>query len=290
MAGLTIGGTNLASFVSEQSEEQPTWLDFGKMIGQMTGDYRILEFITGYSGLQQFLFRTPKWPIGGVYFDGILRTEHMSRVRPTQYPVQTGVTMTDHAIIEPAELTIDVMMTDAASDNLMGQVDGDGNLANFVGFAATNALGAKAGDIIGTAYKVYEQTQAMDYSNILDIVGGPQPVTQAGPGRSVNQWNVLKKMQLARVPIQVETRLQTYSNMIIEELSAPDDYQTLNALKCTVRLKEIIFANVAETTVSARAASTAAESSSGQVPVKTGDDVNKTAAEVVVEEMAGVFS
>lgn len=285
MVGLTIGGQNLASFVSEQNPAKPSWMDFGKVIGQMTGNYKVLEFLTGYEGLQQFMFRTPKWPIGGIYFDGILRTEHMSRVRPTTYPVQTGVTMTDHAIIEPAELTIDVMMTDCATDNMMA---GAGNSGDFLAFAANNLIGGKAGGIIGQALKIYEMTKNMDYSNFLDLVGG-SPVTQAGPGRSVNQWNLLKEMQLSRVPIIVETRLQTYSNMIIEELSAPDDYQTLNALKCTVRLKEIIFANVAETTVSARAACTAAESSGGQTPVQTGEPAT-TAAYEIKKAGGSVFS
>jgi hypothetical protein len=51
--------------------------------------------------------------------------------------------------------------------------------------------------------------------------------------------------------------------MIIEELSAPDDYMTLNALKCTVHLKQIIFANVAETVESKRPAATSGPTSGG---------------------------
>jgi hypothetical protein len=70
-------------------------------------------------------------------------------------------------------------------------------------------------------------------------------------------------MQLERAPLTVTTRLQTYENMIIEELSAPDDYMTLNALKCTVHLKQIIFANVAETVESKRPASTTGPTSGG---------------------------
>ncbi|WP_371374911.1 phage baseplate protein [Sporomusa aerivorans] len=83
-----------------------------QQITKLTGKYELVNMVSGIANLDTFLFRTPKWPIGGVYFDGIMRTEHVSRVRPTQYPVQTGVTMTDHAIIEPAELTIEVMMSD----------------------------------------------------------------------------------------------------------------------------------------------------------------------------------
>ena len=56
----------------------------------------------------------------------------------------------------------------------------------------------------------------------------------------------------------IETRLGTYNNMLIEELSAPDDLKTLHALRCTVRLKEAIVANVSENKVSARPAATPA--------------------------------
>ena len=106
------------------------------------------------------------------------------------------------------------------------------------------------------------------YSNYLDLTCKPPALVQPGETRSINAWQALKQMQLERVPITVETRLQNYSNMIIEELSAPDDYKTLHALKCTVRLREIIFANVAETQVSARESSTAGETAGGATPVE----------------------
>lgn len=261
--GLSVDGFNYFSDFME-GEKKPNWMQFGAQIGAMVGDYRILNFITGFEGLDQFAFRTPKWPIGGMYFDGILRTEHVSRVRPTTYPVQTGVTMTDHAVIEPAELSIEVMMTDTAPNNLIGDSRG-----SLVGFAAGNLFGGALGGIVGTAFSVYNSLQAMDYSNIAELTCKPPPVVHAGSGRSVMQWQALKSMQLSRVPINVETRLQNYSNMIIEELSAPDDVQTLNALKCTVRLRQIIFANVAETSVSARPAASAGDTSGGTVPADT---------------------
>ena len=66
--------------------------------------------------------------------------------------------------------------------------------------------------------------------------------------------------------------------MIIEELSAPDDAKTLHALKATVRLREIIVADVAETKVSARAASYE-QSSGGQVQAQT--EINDTALEKI---------
>ena len=256
--GLSVDGILYFKDVID-NKKVPDWLDFSRQIAKLTGNYTLLNYATGYANLSNFLFRLPKWPIGGVYFDGIMRSEHLSRVRPTQYPVQTGVTMTDHAIIEPAELTIEIMMTDAATNN-------------YISIDPILSL-------------MYQSVQAIRiYSNILPHA--PNPITLGGKGRSAQAWLLLKIMQQSRVPITVETRLQTYYNMIIEELSTPDDYKTLNALRCTVRMKEIIFAEAAETQTSARAAATTNNSNGGQTPA-TVTDVNKTAAKGIGDAIGG---
>jgi len=236
-------------------KKTPGWMDFSQQLAKLTGNYTLLNMVSGIENLSTFLFRTPKWPIGGVYFDGILRTEHMSRIRPTQYPVQTGAVMTDHAVIEPAELTIEVMMSDCHTTSFVS------------GFAFIDAI--------------WQALQIIKlYSNFVEMeqVG-------MGDGRSARTWKTLRSMQLSRTPIVVETRLQTYNNMLIEELSAPDDVKTLHAFKCTVRLREIIFAEAAETKVSARAAA-ATPSSGGQTPA-TSADTNKSALRAAQDAMGG---
>lgn len=255
--GLSIDGILYFNDVLS-GKKVPTWMDFSQQIAKLTGSYTLLNFVTGYTNLTNFLFRVPKWPIGGMYFDGIMRTEHLSRIRPTQYPVQTGVVMTDHAVIEPAELTIEIMMTDAATEN----------------YISTDPI----------LEFMYMNLQTMKiYSNILSCK--PDMTTMYGNGRAARAWLSLKAMQQSRVPITVETRLQTYNNMLIEELSAPDDYKTLNALRCTVRLREIIFAEVAETQTSARAAATT-DASNGQAPAQV-QGVDKTAIRAAADK-AGI--
>lgn len=279
--GLSIDGINyFADIVS--GKQKPDWMQVGVEVGKITGHYEIANFLSGYKNMEQFLFRTPQWPIGGMYFDGIMRSEHVSRVRPTNYPVQTGVTMTDHAIIEPVELTIEIMMTDSSADSYM-------NLSPFVSGVLQKVTGVPIiGNVLQSAplvKKIYDW-----YSNFRGLPKMPGILTQPGENRSIAAWKSLRAMQLSRVPITVETRLQTYNNMLIEELSAPDDVNTLHALRCTVRLREIIFASVAETAVSTRASASAAESSSGQVPVQTGDDVNKTAARAILDAGGSILA
>lgn len=72
------------------------------------------------------------------------------------------------------------------------------------------------------------------------------------PSKSVAAYEALLKLQEARLPLQVVTRLHTYQNMLIEELSAPDDVKTCYGLRCSVTLKEIFVVEVSKTTVSAR--------------------------------------
>lgn len=295
--GLSLDGINYFADMINNPNQKPDWMKFGTTVGQMTGNYKIIEFISGFKGLQGFTFQGKNWTIGGMAFDGILRTDHASHVRTTNYPVQTGVTMTDHAIIEPAELTIDIMMTDTAGDILTNDILGD-----FSIFGAANILGKVGGTVAKIAVQANKMVQgalaqstkgifgSMTQQNTaLDILQGElskgSAIADIGSGRSINAWQALKSMQLERSPLTVTTRLQTYENMIIEELSAPDDYMTLNALKCTVHLKQIIMANVAEMKVSKRL-TTAAATSGGATPVQTIDNnKNKTA----LKAGAGMF-
>lgn len=73
-----------------------------------------------------------------------------------------------------------------------------------------------------------------------------------GYSRSVQAFKVLKDLQAIRVPIQVHTRLGLYQNMLIEVLSAPDDYTTSSSLRCTVTFREILVAKVSTLKISAR--------------------------------------
>lgn len=239
--GLVVNGISFKDIL--EGRQKAHWLDFSRPIAQLIGNKELLNLTSGIGVFDQFLFRMLGWHIGGVYFDGIMRTEHSSRVKATQHQVQTGVIMSDHAIIEPASLTIEIMMSDAHNSAIV-------NNANFL-------------DTITNAYKL---VRPYINSNM------PKSYITKGEGRSAAAWSLLKAMQMARMPLVVETRLGTYNNMLIEELSAPDDLKTLHALKCTVRLKEIIVANTSEIKVSARAAAIPA-TQGGQAQAQSAGDL-----------------
>lgn len=210
-------GLNISSIIAGTTI--PPWMaDIVNIPAQIIKGQSVLDMSSGLNvqNLQGFLFRPQKWGIGGVYFDGILKTEHKSNVKLTQFPIQSGCMGTDHAVVEPATLTLEIMMSDA------------NNIRSF-----------NKSDILNSVIQ-YLKTLVKN-SNYVEI-----NTDLNGEGRSVNAWSILRGMQLARTPLTVETRLHEYKNMIIEELTAPDDFKTFSALKCTAILREIITVGVSD--------------------------------------------
>ena len=62
--------------------------------------------------------------------------------------------------------------------------------------------------------------------------------------RSVNAWQVLRKLQSDRIPMSVFTRLGLYTNMLITKLATTDTAETFRALSAEVTLREIPVARV----------------------------------------------
>jgi hypothetical protein len=138
-----------------------------------------------------------KTNVGGWFFDAFLKSTHTSRLTITQHPVQTGSAITDHAFLEPRELTMDIGMSNVATSFVNGQFSG-------------------------------------------------------GYSRSVQAFKILKSLQQSRIPVQIHTRLNLYENMLVETITAPDDYRSLDALHCTVTFREILVATVSTVNISAK--------------------------------------
>ena len=130
-----------------------------------------------------------KTNIGGYFFDGFIKVDHSIELQTTSNPVETGASIVDHAYVKPAELTMEVMMSDVHQSLVPEQFTG----ASF---------------------------------------------------RSVNAWQVLRKLQSDRIPMSVFTRLGLYTNMLITKLTASDTAETFRALSAEVTLKELPVARV----------------------------------------------
>ena len=75
---------------------------------------------------------------------------------------------------------------------------------------------------------------------VSSFVAGQFP---ASPTRSINAYNTLVDLQASGQFLTLDTKYAHYSNILIESISVDDDYQTVNALKATINLKQIIVAD-----------------------------------------------
>lgn len=91
--------------------------------------------------------------------------------------------------------------------------------------------------------------------------------------RSRRAFDVLMELQALRLPLQITTRLKLYSNMLIETISAPDDYETLTGLKCTITFKELLVAMTQTAKISERPHVTDTNNR-GNVPTKNPTDTS----------------
>ncbi len=65
-----------------------------------------------------------KTNIAGYFFDAVLRSEHTSNVAITEHPVESGANITDHSYVKPAQLVMEVGMSDVATSYIEGQFSG----------------------------------------------------------------------------------------------------------------------------------------------------------------------
>ena len=123
------------------------------------------------------------------FFDAVMEENHSSRLTITQHPVQDRASISDHAFLEPRELTLEIKMSDVMGVLVPGQyADGD--------------------------------------------------------SKSVAAYRKFCELQESRAPLVIQTRLKRYENMLIESITTPDTKETKHGLKCTIKFKEIIIAEI----------------------------------------------
>lgn len=85
-------------------------------------------------------------------------------------------------------------------------------------------------------------------SDAMDSVVSGQ--FSSGETKSIGAYKKLLELQKKRETVKLVTRLNSYDNMLIETVHAPDDAKTYYGLRCTVFFREIMIATVDETKVS----------------------------------------
>lgn len=130
-------------------------------------------------------------------FDAVLRAEHIRELRRTEHPIQASpsapvASITDHAYLLPARVTLEIGMSDAMASYQSDMWDG-------------------------------------------------------GPTKSISAFQQLLTLQKSRTLVTLNTRLDTYTNMVVESILPVDDAKTAHGLSATVVFSKIYLAEVKRT-------------------------------------------
>ena len=82
-------------------------------------------------------------------------------------------------------------------------------------------------------------------SEVSIEIGMSDAMQGVGADHSVNAFQQIKAIMLRKEPLTVITRLDTYTDMLITSISAPDNYETMHGLKAQVYFQQIESVSVA---------------------------------------------
>lgn len=150
-------------------------------------------------------------------FDAIMAADHRQEARVTEHPVQTGAVISDHAYILPAEIDLDIGMSDAMQQ-----------------YAATTSA---------------SQPYALWTAPALSGPWGPgngNNTNNSGVNafaHSVNAYQTLISWMSQRVLMSLTTRLITYNNVMVVSVSPQEKAETIASLRCRVTFRQLFLAS-----------------------------------------------
>jgi len=150
---------------------------------------------------ENLLIRTNR-DIGGIILDAVISETTTSNVRVTRNPVELGADINDHAIIEPKEYSLEGVVTDSPLFGL-GVVSNLGNNLTQSGFFGSSSEDSRT--------------------------------------RSQAAFDSLILLQESREPIDIQTGLKQYSNMLISNITVTQNKDTSRAIFFTAKLTEVII-------------------------------------------------
>jgi hypothetical protein len=193
------------------------------------------------------LFTKQKPQIGTLILDASIREDHSLETEITDNPIEDGSVVTDHVLVLPRRVSLEVVATSNPDDNLLALI-GTGiqaallaALAPFAGAdnnprnVAAGAIGGAAGAAVAGAGAAAAALGASGFARELPVLDNT---------RHLKAWAKLIALAKRRRPFDVVTSLEKYRNMVIERISTPRSKENTNALFITVDCREIEIARV----------------------------------------------
>lgn len=183
-------------------------------------------------------FLSRKTQIGGYIFDCYTSIQHSLTSTITSHPTQYGANFSDYQYEEPDVLTFQIGMSDSMIDFISGQFTGSvakptSRVKNIEGLLTAQTI-----DEFDSLYEEY--TPFIDKVKYLKA----KAINALTAHRSVNAYNVLRKLKLLGIPFDCVTRLGTYHNMLIKDIVVNDNNTTYNGLSATVTCQQVLITEV----------------------------------------------
>lgn len=188
-------------------------------------------------GIDSILIK-PKRAIGAFTAQVTVSEQHQDDLQITDHPVEQGSTISDHAYMLPATVTITAMWSNSPSDSsiLNGLVRG----------------------VTGTVSGSQSLLTGNSASQVKDI------------------YAKLLELQSSRIPFDVYTGKRFYKNMMVQRMSVATDKSTENVLSVSITCRQVIIVGTRTVSVpapieqQAQAPATASPVNAGQQSLQPG--------------------
>jgi hypothetical protein len=169
------------------------------------------------STLTQVVFS--RYQIPFLKFDASLAETHKREASPTEFEVENGQTISDHVVIKPFNLKLQVVVSDTP-------------LGGFFAAAAavTTSVALRA-----------TPNPALIKNSALALAALPLLPQLNRP--SATAYDVLLGLQADRLPVDVSTSLRLYRNLWIKSISIPRDPKTGAGWIADIELVQLLLVN-----------------------------------------------
>lgn len=156
----------------------------------------------------------------------VVEERHSHRLQITEHPVQQGSVIADHAFMLPKKVVVRCIWSNSPPPS------------------------KTAGSLLGAAALAAAQFGGQKIATAAGIVAAAGPTVDAvtsllsgnGPDQAREIFKKLKELQESRVPFDLYTGKDAYTDMLIEEIGVETSLRWENSLSVVVGCHQLIFA------------------------------------------------
>lgn len=199
-----------------------------------------------------------KTKIGTITLDAVVSESHTSDVDITDNPVESGATMTDHAVVKPKGISIQGVLVDyepqrapkkKGLEDIRTVRDGIDFARDVLFGDGFSTMTEQARVYANKSIKTYVMPKIPVANNLvgkgMDMLGilpsDKKDDTDTG-SRLQKIYLELLALQESRIPVEIQTGVKLYRNMLLPSISATEDQRgslTVSITAREVRLTDI---------------------------------------------------